>query len=387
MSPLSPLFPLSPLSLLSFFLCLGAIGFYCYAIYAAIAFSRNSQSIAVDFHPSITILKPICGLDDDSYDNFASFCQQDYPEYQIVFAVRDSQDPCIEVVKQISKDFPEVDIELVINDRIIGNNLKICNLANAQTKAKYPILVLADSDVRVTRDYLKQLIQPMKDPLVGVVTCLYRPLTQGWIANFEAIGVSTEYLAGVLVARQLQGINFALGPTIAIRQTVLEAIGGFDAIADYLADDFQLGYKPTQIGYQVILSDYIIDHAIATHSWLDLINRQIRWYLCTRVSRPWGYLGLILTQGTATSLIYLLVTGGSHLGWIILLITWSLRLIMAWVVGVRVLQDSVAQKFLWIVPLRDLISFGLWCYCIIGNTFQWRGQKLKLTQDGKLVVF
>ncbi|MGK7878363.1 MAG: bacteriohopanetetrol glucosamine biosynthesis glycosyltransferase HpnI [Xenococcaceae cyanobacterium] len=371
---------------LLFILCLSAVWFYCYGIYAALAFSRHPQPVDPDFHPPITILKPICGLDDNTYKNFASFCRQDYPEYQIIFSVRDAQDPCVEVVKQIIKDFPEVDIQLVVSDRTIGTNLKVCNLANAETKAKYSILLLADSDIRVGADYLKRVIQPMRDPTVGVVTCLYRPLTQGWVANLEAIGVSTEYLAGVLVAHKLEGIKFALGPTIAIRKNALEAVGGFLAIADYLADDFQLGYLPTQAGYKVVLSDYIIDHEIATESLMDLIHRQTRWYLCTRVSRPWGYLGLILSHGTATSLIFLMATVGSGLGWAVLLTTWSMRLIMAWVVGVHLLQDPVAKKFLWLVPLRDLISFGLWCYCIVGNTFEWRGRKLKLTKNGKLVV-
>ncbi len=185
------------------------------------------------------------------------------------------------VVKQIIADFPHVDISLVISDRTIGTNLKVSNLANAVTQAKYPFLVLADSDISVGSDYLQQVIQPMQQESVGVVTCLYRPVVRGWVAILEAVGIATEYHTGVLVARKLEGMKFALGPTIAIRKTVLEAIGGFTAIADYLADDFQLGYLPTQIGYQVVLSEYIINHAIATESLTDLIQRQTRWNFCT----------------------------------------------------------------------------------------------------------
>jgi len=366
-------------------LCLSSVCYYCYAIYAAMQFFSQATEIAPQFQPPITVLKPICGLDIDTYENFASFCRQNYPEYQIIFAVRDQHDPSVEVVKKIIHDFPEIDIQLVISDRTIGTNLKVSNLANAEAKAKHPLLLLADSDVRVGSDYLRRVIQPLQDSRVGVVTCLYRPLVRGWAAILEAVGISTEYHASILVARSLEGMKFALGPTIAIRKTVLHAIGGFAAIADYLADDFQLGYLPSQAGYEVVLTDYVIDHVIATASLTDLIYRQTRWNCCTRVSRPWGYLGLIFTHGTAISLLFLLATFGSTLGWAVLTVTWSLRLIMAWVVAVRGLKDAVAGKFLWLVPFRDLIGFALWCYGFVGNTIKWRGQQMKLTKGGKLV--
>jgi len=353
-------------------LCLCAIWFYCYSIYAAIDFFGSPDPVEPDFHPCVTLLKPICGLDSDAYENLASFCQQDYPQYQIIFAVRDQHDPGVEVVKQIIDNFPSIDIQLVVNDRTIGTNLKVSNLANAAAVAKYSILLIADSDIRVGSDYLRRVIQPMRDPTVGVVTCLYRSLTQGWMARIEALWISTEFHPRVLVARKLEGIKFALGSTIVIQRSALEAIGGFLAIADYLADDFQLGNLPAQVGYKVVLSDYVVEHVLATASFSDLIQRQIRWACCQRVSRPWGYLGLIFTHGTATSL-----TG---LG-----ITWTMRLLMAWVVGVRSLKDPTAKKFLWLVPLRDLMSFALWCYSFVGNVIEWRGQRLKLTKGGKLV--
>lgn len=365
-------------------LCLSAIWYYCYGIYAAIEFFSHQTQIDPDFHPPITILKPICGLDIDIYENFASFCQQDYPEYEIIFSVRDENDPCVQIVKKIIDDFPKIDIRLVIS-RTIGTNFKVSNLANAQTEAKYSLLLLADSDVRVGPDYLRRVIQPMRDPAVGVVTCLYRPQVQGWAAILETIGISTQYHASVLVARSLEGMNFALGPTIAIHKSVLEAIGGFGAIADYLADDFQLGYLSAQAGYKVVLSDYVINHAIATESLIDLIHRQTRWNCCTRVSRPWGYLGLIFTHGTTISLLFLIATFGSVFGWVVAGLTWSTRLVMGWIVGVKYLQDPCVQKFFWLIPLSDLINFGIWCCGFFGNTIEWRGRRLRLTKGGKLV--
>lgn len=384
-------FSLNVIDCLLLILCLAAVSFYCYTIYAARAFFNQPHRINQGFHPPVSILKPICGLDSDADENLASFCQQDYPEYQIIFAVLESEDPSIEVVQKIIHNFPDLDIQLVVGDasgdlsqRIIGTNLKVSNLANAVTEAKYDILLIADSDIRVGRDYLRRVIQPLQDSDVGVVTCLYRSLAQGWVAILEAIGTTTEFHGGVLVSNQLEGIKFALGSTIVIRTLALEAIGGFPVIADYLADDFQLGYLPAQAGYKVVLSDYVVEHVLASSTLADSIKRQIRWTRCIRVSRPWGYLGLIFTHGTTASLLFLIATGGSIFGWAVLGITWITRLVMAWVVGVKILKDSLAKKFLWLVPLRDIISFTFWCYSFVGNTIEWRGRRLRLTKGGKL---
>ncbi|WP_414519102.1 bacteriohopanetetrol glucosamine biosynthesis glycosyltransferase HpnI [Nostoc sp. PCC 9305] len=368
-------------------LCITSVLFYCYAIYAAITFFAAPQAINREFHPPVSILKPICGLDSNAYENLASFCQQDYPKYQIIFAVRNSQDPCIEIVEKIIHNFSDLDILLIVSDRIIGTNLKISNIANAAAKAKYEILVLADSDIRVGTDYLQRVIQPLQDKNVGVVTCMYRTVTQGWISILEAISTTTEFHAGVLVSNITEnGIKFAFGSTIVIPKKVLEAIGGFEAIADYLADDFQLGYLPVQAGYKVVLSDYIVEHVQISSNLVDAIRRQIRWARGKRVSRPWGYLGLIFTYGVVTSLLLLIATNGSILGWLGLSICWVTRLVMAWVVGTISLKDPIVKKFLWLVPGCDLLSFVIWCFGFIGNTIEWRGKQLKLTKDGKLLV-
>ncbi|WP_026100378.1 bacteriohopanetetrol glucosamine biosynthesis glycosyltransferase HpnI [Fortiea contorta] len=377
---------MSMIELVLLILCLAAVIFYGYGIYAAIAFIRHPQSINSQFHPAISILKPVCGLDRDTQTNLASFCQQDYPEYQIVFAVRDRHDPVIAVVEKLILQFPQVDVQLVVSDRIIGANLKVSNLANAVVAAKHEVLLMADSDIRVGKDYLQRVIQPLQDDNVGVVTCLYRSLAAGWVTTLEAVGTATDFPTGVLVSNQNSGIKFAFGSTIVIRQQVLKAIGGFGAIADYLADDFQLGYLPAQAGYKVILSDYIVDHVLETSTLFDAIQRQIRWARCIRVSRPWDYLGLLLTHGTCNSLLLLVATGGSTLGWLVLIITWVMRLLMGWVVSVKILHDPVAKKFWWVIPVRDLISFVIWCLGWMGSTIQWRGQQLRLGRGGKMTT-
>lgn len=365
-------------------LCLSAILFYTYGVYTAIAFLRNSPPINPEFHPPVTILKPLCGVDKGTYTNLASFCQQDYPQYQIIFCVRSSTDPSIELVDKLKQQFPEIDITLVINDYVLGANLKISNLANAVTMAKYDILLIADSDIRVCSEYLKTVIQPLQNEKIGVVTCLYRSTAQGIATILEAICTATDFQPSILVSKQLEGIKFALGSTIVIRKTTLAKIGGFAAVADYLADDYQLGYLPTQAGDKIALSHYIVEHALGYSSLLDSINRQIRWARCIRVSRPWGYRGLVFTFGTVSSLLLLVTTSAAIFSWLVLAITLLMRLIMAWVVGVKVLNDPVTKKFFWLIPFADIVRFIIWCCGFFGNTIEWRGTKFKLVKDGKL---
>ena len=367
-------------------LCLSAVLFYTYGVYTAIIFLRDSPPINPEFHPPVTILKPLCGIDQGTYTNLASFCQQNYPQYQIIFSVRSSTDPSIEVIEKLIQQFPEIDINLLVKDQIIGANLKISNLANAVTIAKYDILVIADSYIRVGSEYLKTVIQPLQDQKVGVVTCLYRSTAQGIATILEAICTATDFQVGILVSKQLEGIKFALGSTIVIRKTTLTKIGGFAAVADYLADDYQLGYLPTQIGEKVVLSNYIVEHGLGHSSLLDSINRQIRWARCIRVSRPWGYGGLIFTFGTISSLLLLITNSGSIFSWLVFSITFLMRLIMAWLIGVKLLNDSVTKKYFWLIPIADIVRFIIWCCGFFGNTIKWRGTKFKLVKDGKLEI-
>ena len=367
------------------FLCVSAIIYYGYAIWAAQQFFSQPLLLDPAFQPPVSILKPVCGLEQRDYENIASFCKQDYPEYQIVFGVQDERDPSITLINQLIQEFPAVDIQMTVSDRVLGANLKVSNLANAATLAKYSLLVLADSDIRVEPDYLQRIVQPFQNPAVGVVTCLYRSIAEGWIAAFEALSLSTEFLPSLLVARRTEGMSFALGATIVIRESVLQEIGGFAAVADYLGDDYRLGNLPAQAGYQVVLSDYVVSHVMQTARWADFIQHQTRWTRNTRFARPLGYLGLIFTQGIAASWLVLLLTGGSRLGWAVVGITGCCRLAMAWSVGVRQLKDPVAAQLFWLIPLRDLVSFGLWCYGFLGDKVEWRGNWFRLGKAGKLL--
>lgn len=365
-------------------LSLSTVFFYLFSIHAAIQFFRPKHQKNDDFQPPVTILKPVCGLDDNTYDNLASFCNQDYPNYQIIFGTQNPSDPCIAIVKQLIQDFPKQDIQLVISHRAIGINPKVNNLYNIALKAQHEILVLADSDIWVDANYLKQVVQPLSAPLVGVVTCMYRSRSQNIISAFEALSISTEFLPGVFVARKLEGMAFAFGATIVLRQSVLAEIGGFNAIANYIGDDFQLGNLPARAGYEVVLSDYVVDHVLSTATVPQLLQHQTRWFRGTRFARSSGYLGLIFTYGVVSSLLLFVITQASGLAWSVLITTWMVRYVAAWFIGVYCLQDAIAKRLLLFVPLRDCLSFGLWCYGFFGNTVEWRGQHLRLSAGGTI---
>jgi ceramide glucosyltransferase len=365
--------------------CLVAFCFYLYAAYISLFCFKQSEPSNLDYHPPISILKPLCGLDTDAYAKLASFCRQYYPTYQIIFGVRENTDPAIAVVKQIITDFPQVDIRLVVDDQVIGNNLKVSNLANIAPYVRHELLLISDSDIRVGPNYLQRIVQPMQDEQIGLVTCLYRSQATNPIAAFEALSISTDFHPSVLVARQLGWMKFAMGSSILMRRSVLKAMGGFGEIADYLADDFMLGNLTTKLGFKVALSDYVVDHTLETSTFIDLVEHQTRWNRCTRASNFSGYLGLFFSHGVALGLAVLALSHGAMWAWAVLGTILVARLWMAWAVGVRCLKDAVVRQLLWLVPMRDLLSFGLWAYGLIGDRIIWRGQEFRLRWGGKLI--
>lgn len=378
---------------LLFVLCLGALWFYGYTLYATIDYlSHQDGTIDPDFQPPITILKPLCGLDPDLYANLASFCQQDYAKYQVIFAVQRATDPTIGVVQRLIQQFPEQDIQLVIEDQAVGGNLveipvgsnpKVNRLTNAAALAKYKLWVIAESHIRVGRDYLRQVVQPLRYPGVGVVTCPYRSQATGWLATLEALGTATELHPGMLVAHKLEGTNFTVGQTMLIRKTVLEKIGGFDPIANHLAGNYQLGKLLTTVGYRVCLSHYIVEHRLGRGSFGSVFQRQLRWARELHLAHPWGSLGKITTFGTVISLLLLLVSGGSILGWTMVGATWCARLLMVNVISMAWLKDCPTQRYWWLLPAYDLLSFGVWCCGLIGSLIESQGQRFRLLPNSK----
>ncbi len=365
--------------------CVTSIAFYLLSIHAASRFFSGRSRPGPEFLPLVSILKSLCGLDRETYENLASFCRQDYPRFQLLLGVHDERDPVIPVLRRLALDFPRVDIQIIPCGRALGANPKVNNLLQMQEKADHPFLLVCDSDVRVEMDYLRRVVRPMADPAVGAVTCMCRSMSKGWAGALEALHGATEFCPGVLTANRLEGMKFGLGAAILVRREALQRIGGFTSIADYLADDYLLGNKIAKAGYAVRLSDVVVEHDLSLRGLRALFQRQIRWNRGIRVCRPWGYRGLLFTYGVPMSLALLFAGGGSAFAWGMLGAVWIARLAMAHLVGAGHLHDRAARKFLWLVPLQDLFSFGLWLSGLFGVRISWRGHSYRLTKAGKLI--
>ena len=364
--------------------CLSATAFYGLVWFSAYKFFSTGPDPQESFLPPVTILKPLRGLDRDAYENFASFCRQTYPQYQVIFGADSPDEPGIAVARRIARDFPDIDVRVVVKRAANAANPKVGNLSGMLSHAKHPILLISDSDIRVAPDHLTSMVQPMVDPRVGVVTCLYRSEAFGFAGTMDALGLSTEFQPCVLAAKQLEGITFAMGSGILIRRSVLEEVGGFEAVADYLADDYLLGNLPARAGHRVELARHVVEHRLDTSSLLGLIQHQIRWNRGIRAARPWGYAGLLFTYGVPASLLLLIFSGGSHAAYVTAGLTFASRLAVAWFVAVRCLGDPVARRALWLVPLRDLLGCALWVAAFFGTTIVWRGDRFRLGEGGRL---
>ncbi|HKP87075.1 MAG TPA: bacteriohopanetetrol glucosamine biosynthesis glycosyltransferase HpnI, partial [Blastocatellia bacterium] len=336
--------------------------------------------------PPVSIMIPLYGADFKAYQNYALFCRQDYPRYQIVFGVRESTDSSVPIVEKLIADFSDTDIDLVICPDVIGANLKVSNLQNMYARVKHERVVIVDSDIRVGSDYLRRIVSELSDEGVGLVTCLYRAAeAPDFAAGLEAVGITAEFMPGVLMARMIEGVKFSLGSTMATTRTRLESLGGFHALKDYLADDFMLGNLIARQGYEVRISDYTVETAMAPVGLLAMVRHQMRWARSTRISRPLGYLGLIFTHGTTLALINLIVSGGSPLSVSLLAFTLAARMSMGWLIGVRYLKDKILRHNFWLLPVRDVLSFVIWCLSWVGRRVEWRGRLFEVRRDGKMV--
>lgn len=335
--------------------------------------------------PPVSILIPLCGVDFEALANYRTFCSQDYPRYQIVFGVQDPEDTSIPVVEELMTLFPQRDIDLVICSTALGQNPKVSNLHNMLAKAKHEYVVIADSDVRVGPDYLQTIMGELLEGGVGLVTCPYRAAeASGLPSRLEALGISSEFIPGVLVAHLLEGITFALGATMATNKETIEVIGGLPSVADHLADDYRLGNLIAQAGLEVRLSRYVVETMPAHTSFSGFLRHQLRWARGTRMCRPMSYIGYVVAHGIPLGLLWVLCAKASLLSVTALCCVAFARFAVAWNIGVRLLRDRTLLKFLWLLPLRDLLGFGVWCASFLGNRVEWRGKKYTVAGDGKL---
>jgi ceramide glucosyltransferase len=342
---------------------------------------RPTQSL-----PPISILKPLKGTDPDIYESFRSHCLQDYPEFEIIFGVGDAGDPAVASVDQLRREFPDRPIRLVVSPEKLGANVKVSNLEQMLTTARYEHLLVNDSDICVEPDYLRRVIAPLADEHVGMVTCLYRGVAaRTFGSRLEALGISTDFCAGVLVARQLEsGLRFGLGSTLVFRRTDLDRIGGFRSIVDFLADDYELGRRIAGLGLRVVLSDVVVETHLPAYDLRGFLAHQLRWARGVRDSRAAGYIGLVSTYGLMWALLGLIAAHGAPWSWAVLGVTALLRFAVAVAVGSCVLKDTRLLRNLWLLPVRDLVAVAVWIASFAGHTVTWRGDRFVL-KDGRLI--
>lgn len=363
---------------------IASMGYYILCLWSTVEFLRERNQTTT-FAPPVSILKPLKGTDPEIYESFRSHCLQDYAEYEIIFGISDPQDAAIREVERLQREFPRHNIRLVHCTKSLGTNTKVSNLAQMLPEARHQHLIVNDSDIRVERDYLKRVLGGLSDDSVGMVTCLYRGIAGPTLGSrLEAIGISTDFCAGVLAAKQIEGgIRFGLGSTLAFRRDDLAAIGGFESIVDHLADDYELGRRIADRGLKVQLSEVVVETFLPAYSMGDFVRHQLRWARSVRDSRRWGYVGLVLTFGILWAALTLALAGGAGWAWWLLVAAWLLRGAVAVVVGRLALRDRQAIRWLALLPLRDAVALGVWAMSFAGHTVDWRGHSFTL-KDGKL---
>lgn len=359
--------------------------YYLLATYSARQYFRTRRKPDEAFTPPVSVLKPVRGLDRTPYENFATFCSQDYPEYEVLFGVADADDPVIEVIQRVIAAFPDRSIRLLVGAPELGPSSKVNQLCRLTREARHDLFVISDSDIRVTPDYLRSVVAPFRDRRIGAVTCLYVGITDGRLpAELEAIGIATDFAPGVLTARQIEGVRFALGATMATTRDRLREIGGFEALVACCAEDFELGHRIAAQGHLVELAPYVVASECGVRTLRDYMRHQLRWSISTRHSRPWGYFGLLLTQGLPWSVAATLAAGSA---------AWSasyfsaylvLRVLMSWSVGRWALDDVSALRRWWLLPVRDALAFVVWFAALFVNRIHWRGREF-VVHDGQLV--
>lgn len=349
-------------------------------------FRRPPDSVPAGFHPPASILKPIRGLDPGARENLVSFCQLDYPDYEILFCIDGEDETVIAMIDDLKRSFPNRPIRALHGSGRIATNDKVAKLVRLVNEAEHEVVVISDSDVRVRPDYLRQVVAPLRDPKVGAATCFYVPA--GKLSSFtdrlQTVGMMSDFYAGILVAWQLDGIKFALGPTIATTRTRLNDFGGYAVLENRPADDLLVGRLIAEQGYEVALLRYPIETVSDYQSMRELLHKRLRWIVVMRHMRPWGHFGLLFTQGLPWSLLAVAAapqaaTAVTYLGLYLLL-----RIAMTWMIGVRGLEQKQLWREIPLIPVWDAAAFGIWLASFLRNSIRWRGADYYI-EDGKLV--
>ena len=375
-------FPLHthPATILAGILLLLLLGSIVYSVLQIVAAQRYLavRPPALKSTEPISILKPLAGLDLDLEPNLRTFFEQDYPAFEILFAVRNQDDPATAVVARLQQEYPKISSRLFLTGEPPYPNAKVFSLDRMLSAAANDLVVMSDSDIRVTSDLLRTVAAEFQDQHLGVATCPYRAVAgKSLWSRLEATGMNTDFWGSAMVARMLEGMHFAVGPTIAARRHVLQAIGGFNRVKDYLAEDFVIGKFAAEQGYGVILSSYVIEHHIGSATLTENLTHRLRWARSTRRSRPAGYIGQLFTMPLPLAL---LACAFAPAWWPVLPLTLAVRGVAAYMVSSRVLHARINWLLL---PMEDILGFCFWLAGFFGNTISWRGRRYRLFSDGR----
>ncbi|MBI4461162.1 MAG: bacteriohopanetetrol glucosamine biosynthesis glycosyltransferase HpnI [Acidobacteria bacterium] len=368
---------------------IAATAYSLIALWGVFRFGRQRKSdtqASQSFTPPISILKPLYGAERELEGNLESFCQQDYPRYEILFAVREENDDAVPIVRSLQKKFSSLRISLIVTCQPRYLNAKVHALEAMLAVASHEVLLINDSDVRVSQDYLRSVAAPLLDPRAGLVTCISRgvPGRSLW-SVLEALSMNLQFLPGVLAAWVLEGLKFALGPTMVLRKQQVREIGGFGSLGEYLADDFVLGQLIAKAGYRVVLANYIPDHLVCNEARRDSIQHRLRWERSSRRSRPAGYVGQVFMHSLPLSLLaWLLAPAGNSLVLPLVGICMAARMVLAWASAGWLLEDATFRRYWWLLPIQDLMAFGIWCWAFFGREVVWRGARFRVRKGGRL---
>ncbi|HTQ62588.1 MAG TPA: bacteriohopanetetrol glucosamine biosynthesis glycosyltransferase HpnI [Candidatus Solibacter sp.] len=361
------------------------LAYYIAATFAAWRFfRRKGASKRDDYTPPVSLLKPVHGVDFASYENYSSFCRQNYSNYEILFAANDADDPSVPLIHRLMAEFPSRRIRLFVGAENLGANRKVNALARLSSEAQHEILVLTDGDVRVGPNYLREVVAPFAEESTGAVTSFYRGIAErGLGAELEAIGASSDFFAGVLMAECTEGMNFALGASILTTKRWLCKIGGIASIAGMLADDYELGVRIAKAGGRVLLSRETVWTMYPAQTAKSFWDHQLRWARTIRLCRPLSYFGLIFTLGLPWVVLAALAAPTKWIAVAYLLAYLVLRHVMAWTVGVWGVGDETLRRKIWLVPLRDAIHAVVWLAGFASNRIRWGGEEFTL-ENGRM---
>ena len=356
--------------------------FYILTVYSSIHYfleARQTSPKLPGFTPPISNLKPVKGLDPGAYENFASLCRQDYPEYELIFCTTDDTDPSVPVIKKLIQDFPDCQIRLLYSAGHTAINDKVAKLRLMTEEAKYEYLVINDSDVRVERDYLRRVIEPLRDPKVGGVTCFYASVEdKAFVERLQTVGMISDFYAGLLVAWQLDGVHFALGPTMVSTKKYVKGFGGFAVLESRPADDLLFGRLIAEQGVEVRLMPYVVLTTPDFEGVAQLYTKRLRWMTVMRALRPWGHFGLIFTWGLPWTTLAVLL----HPTLLVAAIYWggylAFRLFMTWLIGIVGLKQRDLWAKMVLIPVWDAMAFAVWGMSFTKSSIRWRGVEYKL---------